>query len=100
MSICVECTDSFRLSEGEKGFYAQRDLSLPKRCRNCREDRKQKPKEIINNHPPSPPSLSEIYCDNCGKDARVPFKPEPNRKAYCRVCWNGVKHVGAVAEFS
>ena len=100
MSICVECDDNFHLNDGEKSFYAQRDLTLPKRCRSCREDRKHKPRETIHS-PPLPTSpLSNIYCDNCGKDAKVPFKPQPNRKAFSKVCWNGIKNVGAVAEFS
>ena len=99
MPVCVECSDLFEINEGEESFYIQRSLAMPKRCKPCRTHRKQQtneePKE--NNH--APPSLSIIYCDNCGKDAKVPFKPEPNRKAYCRVCWNGIKNVGVTAEF-
>jgi len=106
MSVCIECNNDFELNEGEKNFYIQRDLDLPKRCKPCRVSRKQQINE--NSTVPNDPNtvsndpntvLSKIYCDNCGREARVPFKPQANRKAYCRVCWNGIKNVGVAAEF-
>ena len=99
MLKCLECDETFQMDEGEKYFYIQRDLSFPKRCKGCRAERKIQIQPELNKNEYENPSLSQIYCDNCGKDARVPFKPEPNRKAYCRVCWNGVKNVGVTAEF-
>jgi len=95
----MECNSTFEVNEGERDFFIQRDLTLPKRCKPCRVSRKQ---QINGNNTVSNESnsvLSEIYCDNCGKEAKVPFNPEPNRKAYCRVCWNGIKNVGITAEF-
>jgi len=106
MSSCIECSDEFQLTDGEEAFYIQRDLVLPKRCKSCRMHRKQNARQevILNgtpNHRTRPNNnLFEIYCDNCGKDAKIPFPPEPDRKAYCRVCWNGVKNVGTGATFS
>ena len=106
MSVCIECNNDFELNEGEKNFYIQRDLALPKRCQLCRTSRKQQINE--NSTVPNDPNtvsndpntvLSKIYCDNCGREAKVPFKPQANRKAYCRVCWNGIKNVGVAAEF-
>ena len=106
MSVCVECNNDFELNEGEKNFYIQRDLDLPKRCKPCRVSRKQQinGNSTVPNDSSTVPNdsntvLSEIYCDNCGREARVPFKPQTNRKAYCRVCWNGIKNVGVAAEF-
>jgi len=113
MSVCIECNTDFELNEGEKNFYVQRGLDLPKRCKPCRVSRKQQINGDItvpsdsntipsdSNTIPSDSNivLSTIYCDNCGREARVPFKPQANRKAYCRVCWNGIKNVGVAAEF-
>jgi len=102
MSACIECNDTFELNEGEKDFFVQRDLILPKRCKPCRVSRKQQTNgnsTVPNYSNESNLILSKIYCDNCGKEAKVPFSPEPNRKAYCRVCWNGIKNVGITAEF-
>jgi len=99
MSVCIDCNDTFELNEGEKDFFIQRELVLPKRCKPCRVSRKQQTNgdTVVSNNPNH--VLSAIYCDNCGKEAKVPFSPEANRKAYCRVCWNGIKNVGVAAEF-
>jgi CxxC-x17-CxxC domain-containing protein len=29
-----------------------------------------------------------IKCSDCGKSDTVPFKPDPSRPVYCRVCHN------------
>lgn len=34
--VCVQCGQGFRFSNGERDFYLQNQLQLPKRCRNCR----------------------------------------------------------------
>jgi len=95
----MDCSSNFELNDGEKDFYIQRDLALPKRCQLCRTSRKQQINGNLTVPDESDDFLSNIYCDNCGREAKVPFKPQPNRKAYCRVCWNGVKNVGVTAEF-
>ena len=99
MSVCMDCSSNFESNDGEKDFYIQRDLALPKRCQLCRTSRKQQINENDTVPDESNAFLSNIYCDNCGREAKVPFKPQSNRKAYCRVCWNGVKNVGVTAEF-
>ena len=33
---CVDCGDRFMWTTGEQGFYADRNLAMPKRCRPCR----------------------------------------------------------------
>jgi len=102
MSVCMECNSNFLINEREQEFFAMRNLSLPKRCKPCRDNRKQQIRVETAESPENTDTgaiLSEIYCDNCGKDAKVPFKPQPNRKAYCKVCWNGIKNVGVAAEF-
>tara|TARA_R110002020_G_scaffold86780_1_gene214256 strand:+ start:596 stop:976 length:381 start_codon:yes stop_codon:yes gene_type:complete len=99
MLKCLECNEAFQMSEGEKNFYIQRDLSFPKRCIACRDKRKVQIQPELSKNGSENPALSQIQCDNCGKETKVPFKPEPNRKAYCKVCWNGVRNVGVTAEF-
>jgi ssDNA-binding Zn-finger/Zn-ribbon topoisomerase 1 len=39
---CVECGGQFTFSAGEQDYYAQRSFSQPKRCPNCRAERKQR----------------------------------------------------------
>ena len=39
--ICSQCSKEFELSEGEISFYKNKGLSLPNRCKSCREQNKQ-----------------------------------------------------------
>ena len=46
--ICKDCGDSFTLSIGEQKFYEKKGLSLPIRCKKCRDAKKSKePKEKV-----------------------------------------------------
>lgn len=40
--ICVQCQKEFELTDSEISFYKSKGLSLPKRCKQCRELNKQK----------------------------------------------------------
>lgn len=40
--MCKECGKEFILSDGEIQFYTDRSLSVPKRCKECREKNKSK----------------------------------------------------------
>lgn len=41
-NICKECGEEFLISEGEKLFYDERELAYPKRCKSCRQAKKEK----------------------------------------------------------
>ena len=34
---CVDCNDSFILTDEEKKFYLRKNLTIPKRCSDCRD---------------------------------------------------------------
>ena len=94
--VCRECGNEFLFTQGEVEYYVMHDLSQPKRCQSCSKGRKfQQPTET----PPPPPQQTfrpeEIICDHCGRAANVPFKPFENRSVYCKVCWIGIKNIGA-----
>lgn len=38
---CKDCGKEFEITEGEKNFYLSKNLSLPKRCKDCRQKRKE-----------------------------------------------------------
>ena len=40
--ICKQCRQEFELPESEIQFYKSKGLSLPKRCKNCRQQNKEK----------------------------------------------------------
>ena len=39
---CVDCGAGFILTSGERQFYSDRKLNLPKRCPECRRKRRQR----------------------------------------------------------
>lgn len=39
--ICKDCGKEFNISSGEKQYFESRNLELPKRCKECRKNRKQ-----------------------------------------------------------
>jgi hypothetical protein len=43
--VCLSCEKDFTLELGEIQFFKKKDFSLPKRCKECRQLRKQKAKE-------------------------------------------------------
>jgi len=38
---CIDCGEEFYWTEGEQEFYREHGLSQPKRCRSCREQRRE-----------------------------------------------------------
>lgn len=47
--ICKQCGTTFELSESEIAFYRKKNLNLPKRCKECREENKQKQAGSVSN---------------------------------------------------
>lgn len=43
---CKDCGREFIFTAGEQDFYNDKKLSDPKRCPNCRQERKQKASEF------------------------------------------------------
>lgn len=43
--MCMDCTEPFTWTAGEQSFYAERGFERPRRCKTCRQARKQS-KEI------------------------------------------------------
>ena len=37
---CIDCNKDFTFTTGEQRFYASKNLSVPKRCSQCRTSRK------------------------------------------------------------
>ena len=44
--ICKSCGISFTISSGEQDFYESHQLDLPKRCKKCRENERNKKTQI------------------------------------------------------
>ena len=76
---CIQCNKEFELSEKEIRFFEAKGLSLPKRCKGCREEKKT--------------VYMWIVCTTCGK--AFPFYESERRyylqkgykpPKYCKGC--------------
>lgn len=82
---CRDCGANFTFSEGEQEFYAQKNLSAPQRCKDCRNARKNEQKQ-----------MHDAVCAKCGAQCQVPFKPRPEseggKPVLCRECFMASKN--------
>jgi CxxC-x17-CxxC domain-containing protein len=89
--VCSDCSNPFTFTAQEAAFYTEKQFSPPKRCKPCREIRKQE-KGGGSSRPPRAQSrddreLFDATCGKCGAQTQVPFKPNPDRPVYCRGCF-------------
>lgn len=45
---CQDCGEEFIFTDGEEAFYKEKGFPEPKRCKNCRQARKNLRKEDAN----------------------------------------------------
>lgn len=90
---CSECNEEFVFTAEEQDFYQQKGYSAPKRCPNCRANRRQQSgggrgpgggggARRSYNKP-----QYEVICSNCGVETTVPFEPSDDRPVYCSECF-------------
>ncbi|MDB5101111.1 MAG: hypothetical protein JWM80_5532 [Cyanobacteria bacterium RYN_339] len=104
---CVDCSTEFTFSAKEQEFYAQKGFtSIPKRCKPCRNARKEggggagggapRPSSGPSNYAssggggygaPREREMHTVTCAACGIETQVPFKPRGDRPVYCRSCF-------------
>ena len=79
---CSDCGASFTFTEAEQEFYASKQLSAPKRCKDCRQARKGGG---------GPRQMHDAVCAECKAACQVPFKPRPveegGKPVLCRECF-------------
>ena len=82
--ICKECGNEFVFTAGEQEFYAERGFANePQRCKACRDACKQNQR--------TDREMFTAVCANCGKEAKVPFRPREDRPVYCSECFAKMK---------
>lgn len=80
MLNCQDCGNKFLWTAGEQKFFLDKGLqNIPKRCKNCVANYKNK---LHENHPVWP-----IKCRRCGKKAEVSFEPKTD-DVLCEGCFN------------
>ena len=89
---CVDCGQIFEFSAEDQEFYAQKGYSSPKRCPECRKNRKA----ARNGGGGSRGFRGErreytVICAACGCETTVPFKPSNDRPVFCSECYKKQK---------
>jgi len=78
--VCKECGKEFVFTAGEQAFYAQKGFqNKPKSCKECREAKK--------NGSRAPREYYTAVCAECGREAKITFKPSDDRPVYCSECY-------------
>ncbi len=102
---CADCSQEFVFSASEQQFYADRGFSDPRRCSNCRQNRKQQRNSAGGGggggggygggydsgdggyRDRAPREMHDATCSSCGKVAQVPFRPTSGKPVYCDDCF-------------
>ena len=83
---CRDCAQGFAWTAGEQSFYAQKGLSAPTRCKDCRAKKKLDRARTGGTSSMGPRDMFPITCASCGKQAEVPFQPTRS-DVLCRDCF-------------
>lgn len=97
---CVDCGQEFMFTATDQQFYADRQFSEPRRCPACRAAKKAARGETGGSYGNGGGYRSgggagyggqrEMFsatCDNCGREAQVPFRPTSGKPVYCSDCF-------------
>lgn len=86
---CVECGKIFEFSGEDQEFYAKKGYSVPKRCPECRENRKARNNQSRGGYGGASRERREypVTCAACGCETTVPFKPSNDRPVFCSDCY-------------
>ena len=75
---CQDCGQSFEFTAEEQQFFAEKGFQSPKRCQNCRKQKKDNRRL----------SFTKVNCSECGAETEVPFVPKGDRPVFCRACFD------------
>ena len=48
---CIQCGKEFEITEGERSFYEEKGLEIPKRCRECRKSNRIRKNDVVVKRP-------------------------------------------------
>lgn len=88
--ICSDCGQSFTFSGEDQEFFRERGYSAPKRCKTCRQVKKNGQSDGGGYHRSASQSTT-VICSGCGQQTTVPFEPRGDRPVYCQNCFQSRK---------
>jgi len=95
--ICTDCGQEFTFTAADQAFFRERGYSAPKRCKACRQAKK-------NDHQgggggggyssgggggyrSNATQGTSVICAGCGQQTTVPFEPRGDRPVFCKSCY-------------
>lgn len=89
---CSDCGQEFTFSSGDQAFFQERGYSIPKRCKTCRQAKKNEQGGGGGGGSyRSETQGTAVTCSGCGKQTTVPFEPRGDRPVYCQDCYSARK---------
>ena len=89
---CSDCGQDFTFTAADQAFFQERGYSTPKRCKNCRQAKKND--QGGSGYRSAPAQGTPVICSGCGQPTTVPFEPRGDRPVYCRDCYQARKGSG------
>lgn len=96
---CSDCGQEFTFSSEDQAFFQERGYSAPKRCKACRQAKKNE-QAGGGAYYRSGSKGTTVTCSGCGKQTTVPFEPRGDRPVYCQDCYNAEKRSGSSREIT
>jgi CxxC-x17-CxxC domain-containing protein len=92
MSItCSDCGQDFTFTAADQQFFQERGYSTPKRCKPCRQAKKNDQGGGGSGYRSAPSQGTPVICSGCGQPTTVPFEPRGDRPVFCRDCYQARK---------
>ena len=89
---CSDCGQEFTFTSADQAFFQERGYSTPKRCKNCRQAKKND--QGGSGYRSAPAQGTPVICSGCGQPTTVPFEPRGDRPVFCRDCYQARKGSG------
>jgi CxxC-x17-CxxC domain-containing protein len=91
-SCASDCGQSFTFSADDQEFFRERGFSAPKRCKTCRQAKKNEQSGGGGGgYQRSSSQSTSVICSGCGQQTTVPFEPRGDRPVYCQNCFQSRK---------
>jgi CxxC-x17-CxxC domain-containing protein len=91
--MCSDCGQAFTFSAEDQEFFRDRGYSTPKRCKPCRQAKKNEQSGSGGGgyQQRSSAQSTSVICSGCGQQTTVPFEPRGDRPVYCQNCFQSRK---------
>jgi len=94
---CSDCGQDFTFTAADQAFFQERGYSTPKRCKTCRQAKKNDQGGGGGGYRSAPAQGTPVICSGCGQPTTVPFEPRGDRPVFCRDCYQARKGSGGGA---